>query len=124
MTYSDCWIDTVDDDEFRAYKAQQMAADGETGRFGRLYVLPRPLGVSHYWLPIVKDWATERGLEIEWVDSAWIKVAVSRAQLQQFLEEVFGTGMKLDRVHVERGEQAAHVVDPDAHRCPSIVGSS
>jgi hypothetical protein len=43
-----------------------------------------------YWLPIVKDWATERGLEIDWVDSAWIKVPVSRAQLEQFLEEVFG----------------------------------
>ena len=70
MTYSDCWIDTVDDDEFRAFKAQQTATDGETGRFGRLYFLPRPPGMSHYWLPIVKDWATERGLEIDWVDSA------------------------------------------------------
>jgi hypothetical protein len=91
VTYSDCWIDTVDDDEFRAYKAQQTAADGETGRFGRLHVLPRPSGMRHYWLPLVQDWATERGLEIHWVDSSRIKVRVSRVQLQQFLEEVFGT---------------------------------
>jgi hypothetical protein len=90
MTYSDCWIDTVDDDEFRAFKAQQVAADGETGRFGRLQTLPRPLGSNPYWLPIVNDWATERGPEMDWVDSAWIKVRVSRAQLQQFLQEVFG----------------------------------
>jgi hypothetical protein len=27
MTYSDCWIDTIDDDEFRAFKAQQTAMD-------------------------------------------------------------------------------------------------
>jgi hypothetical protein len=29
------------------------------------------------------------------VDSAWIKVPVSRAQLQQYLEEVFGTAPEL-----------------------------
>jgi hypothetical protein len=83
-------IDTVDDDEFRAFQAQQTGTDGETGRFGRLYALQRPPGPSRYWLPIAKDWATERGLEIEWADSAWIKVPVSRAQLQHFLEEIFG----------------------------------
>jgi hypothetical protein len=91
VTYSDCWIDTVDGDEFRAFRAQQTATDGETGRFGRPHVLPRPPGSSPYWLPIAKDWATERGLEIDWVDSVWIKVPVSRAQLQQFLEEIFAT---------------------------------
>jgi hypothetical protein len=91
VTYSDCWIDTVDDEDFRVFKAQQMRTDGETGRFGRLHVLPQPPDMSHYWLPVVKDWATERGLEIQWVDSAWIKVPVSRAQLQQFLDEVFET---------------------------------
>jgi hypothetical protein len=75
--------------------------DGETGRFGRLYVLPRRPESSPYWLPIVQDWATELGLKIDWVDSAWIKVPVCRAQLQQFLEEVFGTAAESPAAKLE-----------------------
>ena len=55
--------------------------------------------------PVLKDWATELGLEIDWVDSAWIRVCVTRAQLEQFLEEVFGTAPESSaalQVHVSK----------------------
>ena len=84
MTYSDCWIDTVDDDAFKALVA------GEHRRAHRIELLPSPPGSCHYWIPVVKEWAAEHSVPIHYIDPVWIQVPVSRAQLQRFLDDVFG----------------------------------
>src|SRR5947209_20585629 len=52
MTYSDCWISTVDDAEFRAFLASQP----DTEHAGRLDLLPPP-PTGGYWINIVHRWA-------------------------------------------------------------------
>lgn len=38
----------------------------------------------------VASWAEGRGIEVEWIDSAWARVRVSGPQLVQFLEAAGG----------------------------------
>jgi hypothetical protein len=92
LTSSECYIEIVDE-ELETYTRQQRTVDWQTGRNNPRHGLPEPPGKSpqYFWLPFVERWATERDLQIDCVDSAWIRVPVSRAQVQQFLEEVFGT---------------------------------
>lgn len=85
MTYSDCWISTVDDTEFQAL----LASHDEKEWSGRLDLLP-PALASDLWINIVRRWAARHTLAVEQVDSPLeIQVVVSRAQLLQFLDEVF-----------------------------------
>jgi len=88
MTFSDCWISSVDDEEFKDLIAAQQSA--ETRRANRLDLMPRCPGSSHYWLPLLKDWAAARDLPVHYVDPLWIEVPVSRALLLQFLEDTYG----------------------------------
>ena len=53
MTYTDCWISTVDDDDFKALIAEQRKLDAR--RAHPINLLPRLPAASHYWLPIVKE---------------------------------------------------------------------
>jgi hypothetical protein len=53
--------------------------------------LPRRPGATHYWIPAVQDWAAARGLPIRHIDPLWIEVSVSRAQLLEFIDVVYGT---------------------------------
>ena len=88
MTFSDCWISTVDDEEFKKLVAEQNSAG--VRRANRLDLLPRAPAHSHYWLPLLKEWATARDLPIHYVDPCWIEVSVSRALLLQFLDDTYG----------------------------------
>jgi hypothetical protein len=84
MTYSDCWISTVDDTEFRALLTSQRDTEWD----GRLDMLP-PALADDYWINIVRRWAAGHALVVEQSDPLEIQVVVSRAQLLQFLDEVF-----------------------------------
>ena len=88
MTYSDCWIDTIDDGDFKALIAGQSGSDAR--RVNRIELLPSPPGMWHVWLPIVKEWASGENLSVDYIDPICIQVPVSRAQLQRFLDHVFG----------------------------------
>jgi hypothetical protein len=93
MTYRDCWIDTIDDEEFKALIARQSGS--EARRVNRIELLPSLPGTCHFWISIVKEWAAVENLSIEYVDPICIQVPVSRAQLQRFLDHVFGPEMSL-----------------------------
>jgi hypothetical protein len=88
MTYSDCWIDTVDDGDFKALIAGQIGSDAH--RVNRIELLPSPPGMCHLWPPIVKEWASEENLSIDYIDPICLQVPVSREQLLQFLDHIFG----------------------------------
>ena len=88
MTYSDCWIDTVDDAAFKALVEGQRGE--EARRAQRIELLPSAPGQGHLWPPIVKEWAAEQSLPIHYVDPLCVQVPVSRAQLQRFLDDIFG----------------------------------
>ncbi len=106
MTYSDCWIDTVDDTDFQVLIAGQLGSDAR--RATRIELLPSPPGMCHLWLPIVRQWAAEENLNIVYVDPICIQVSVSRAQLQRFLDHIFGQELSLPqnlqrlRAHVQQ----------------------
>lgn len=90
MTYSDCWIDTLDDADFKALRelfASQWTT--ETKLSDNLCLLPPTPSPGNYWISILWVWAKKHALTVERVDELKIRVAVSRAQLLQFLDEVF-----------------------------------
>jgi DNA-binding transcriptional regulator YdaS (Cro superfamily) len=84
MTYSDCWISTVDDTEFRALLSSQRDTEGGE----RLDLLP-PALANNYWINIVRGWAASHALAVEQSAPLGIQIVVSREQLLQFLDEVF-----------------------------------
>src|SRR5258708_4254602 len=87
MTYSDCWIDTVDDEEFRAFITERASID--TPRVEKIFMLPPP--PQPYWINTVLDWAKAQGLPIGYSDGRTLaKVAVSRTQLLDFLDSTLG----------------------------------
>src|SRR5215467_13086697 len=88
MSFSDCWIDSVDDEDFLAYVAEQKRLG--VRRAHRLDLLPRLPAAQHYWIPVLQDWAASRGLPVEHVDPLWISVSVTRAQLLDFLNMTYG----------------------------------
>jgi hypothetical protein len=89
VTFSDAWVDTVDDDDFAALIQAQSTIDAK--RADRLYLLPSPPPrAGEYWINVVKEWAVAHGLPIESFGPLEISVPVSRAQLLQFLDDVFG----------------------------------
>ncbi len=88
MTFSDCWIESVDDEDFLAYVAEQKLLG--VRRALRLDLLPRLPAAHHYWIPVLQDWAAACGLPIQHVDPLWIRVPVTRAQLLDFLHTIYG----------------------------------
>jgi hypothetical protein len=88
MTFSDCWIDSVDDEDFLAHIAEQKRLD--VRRAFRLDLLPRLPAAPHYWIPALQEWAATRGLPIQYIDPLWIKIPVTRAQLLDFLHTIYG----------------------------------
>jgi hypothetical protein len=87
-TYSDAWIQTVDDPDFKALVDSQSSMD--TRRADKLYLLPPAPQPSRYSINIVRDWAKANGLAVEYVDHLEIQVHVTRQQLARFLEETYG----------------------------------
>lgn len=81
MTCSDCWIEPIDDPDFAL--ARRLAGL-EPGRY-RLGPPPQP-----YWINWVKDWAAARGLRLEVVGFLDIRVRVTRAQMLDFMQFVYG----------------------------------
>ena len=88
MTFSDCWIDSVDDEDFLAHIAEQKRLD--VRRAFRLDLLPRLPAAPHYWIPALQEWAATRGLRIQYIDPLWIKIPVTRSQLLDFLHTIYG----------------------------------
>ena len=84
MTYSDCWISTVDDTEFRAVLTSQR----DTERKEKLHLLP-PALANGLWINIVREWAHRHNLAVERTGPLESQVAVSRAELLQFVDEIF-----------------------------------
>jgi hypothetical protein len=105
MTFTDCWIDTLDDDDFRAYVAEQKRLDVRRGH--RLDLLPRLPAAHHFWIPTLQDWATARGLAVQSIDPLWIRVPVTRAQLLDFLDKTYGD-VGIDSLARLRAYLAAH----------------
>ena len=66
MTFSDCWIDSVDDEDFLAYIAEQKRLG--VRRALRLDLLPRLPAAHHYWIPALQEWAAARELRIQHID--------------------------------------------------------
>jgi hypothetical protein len=77
MTYSDCWIDTIDDQDFKALVAAQTGSDAR--RVNRIELLPSGPGIPHLWPPVVKEWASGEKLSIDYVDPLCIQIPVSRS---------------------------------------------
>jgi hypothetical protein len=88
MTFTDCWIETVDDEDYSAYIAEQARLG--VRRALRLDLLPRLPAAQHYWIPVLQEWAAARGLPVDYVDPLWIRVPVTRAQLMDFLDTIYG----------------------------------
>ena len=88
MTFSDCWIDSVDDEDFLAYVAEQKWLG--VRRALRLDLLPRLPAAHHYWIPALQEWAAARGLRVQHLDPLWIRVPVTRSQLLDFLHTIYG----------------------------------
>src|SRR5690348_12586249 len=88
MTFSDCWIESVDDEDFSAYVSEQKRLG--VRRALRLDLLPRLPAAAHYWIPVLQNWAAARGLPVQHVDPLWIRVSVPRAQLLDFLYTTYG----------------------------------
>jgi hypothetical protein len=88
MTYSDAWIDTIDDAEFDAFLRERRSH--HTLREEQIFLLPPPPRPGTYWIKIVRDWAVVQSLAIEHVDPLTIRVRVSRAQLVRFIDNTFG----------------------------------
>jgi hypothetical protein len=89
VTYSDAWIDTIDDDEFAAFLKERRTHD--TPLEGRIFLLPPPPRPGNYWINLVKEWTAKQGLPVEYVDPLEIRVAVSRTQLLKFIDDTFGS---------------------------------
>lgn len=86
MTTSDCSIGTIDDAEFKALlHSEPLIKSG--WHHNLVWLPPRPIG--EYWKTVLYVWAKQHALVVEDVDELTIRVAVSRVQLLQFLDEVF-----------------------------------
>jgi hypothetical protein len=88
MTFSDAWIDTVDDDAFAAFIKVHRAG---TPREDKIFLLPSPPRPGNYWINILREWTAEQSLSVEYVDPLEIRVSVSRAQLLKFIDDTFGS---------------------------------
>jgi hypothetical protein len=88
MTFTDCWIETPDDEDFRANVAEQKRLEVRRGL--RLDLLPRLPAARHFWIPALQDWAAVQGLPVQSLDPLWIRVPVRRAQLLDFLDKTYG----------------------------------
>jgi hypothetical protein len=88
VTFSDCWIDTVDDEEFAALLKERRSPDLPLSE--RIFLLPRPPRPGNYWINLVREWAAAKALPVEHVDPLEIHVRVSRAHLLDFVEDTFG----------------------------------
>jgi hypothetical protein len=51
---------------------------------------PRLPAASHYWLPVVKEYATARDQSIRYSDPLSIEVPLSRSRLLEFLDATYG----------------------------------
>jgi hypothetical protein len=80
VTFSDAWVDSVDDQEFAVFLAQSP----------RFRVLPPP--PSPYWINHVRGWAKKEGVAIEYPsdDGLEVHVLVTRRQLMRFFDDMFG----------------------------------
>jgi hypothetical protein len=77
MTYNEGWIEVL-----KGGASQPLnSARTDLARFGKLFASP-----GDYWVPRVQTWAKARGLDIHYIDNCWLKVAVSAAQVIEFLE--------------------------------------
>src|SRR6478736_2090334 len=88
MTFSDCWIDSVDDEDFLAYIAEQKRLG--VRRALRLDLLPRLPAAHHYWIPALQGGAATRGLRISTHRPVVDQVPVTRSQLLDFLQTIYG----------------------------------
>jgi hypothetical protein len=87
MTYSDCWLDAIDDDNFAAYVRDHDRP--EIKRADKQHLLgPGPRG--RYWINLVRDWGAARDLKVEYVDHLELRIRVSRNQLLDFLAFAYG----------------------------------
>jgi hypothetical protein len=68
----------------------------------RISPLPQPSCGGRYWVPTLKDWANRRGFRIRWLDAASIEVLVSRRQLLEFLQSVYGAGTESRITQIRR----------------------
>src|SRR5271167_663650 len=110
MTFGDCWISAVDDQEFKELLAEKKNA--EIRRANRIDLMPRSPASTHCWLPLLKDWAAARDLAVHYIDPLWIEVPVSRAQLLQFLDDTYGpdpdAGVRRLRSHIWKSFRDDH----------------
>ena len=88
MTYSDAWVDTIDDPEFRALIDSQSGTGSR--RADKLFLLPHAPRPGDYLINVVREWAAANGLCVEHNGHLEIQVRVTRQQLARFLEETFG----------------------------------
>jgi hypothetical protein len=98
MTDSCCWIDVRGNEELTAQLRATFPQkdDSDPARID--------LGCRRYlWINDLREWAARKGLPIEYPGLGWIveQVTVSKSQLLEFLEDMFGpvqTGAEQPRI--------------------------
>ena len=81
MTYNEGWIDVYEGGAAKPLDSERKGLP----RFGKLESRP---GWGDYWVPHVEKWAKARGADIHYIDNCWLKVAVSAADLLEFLRQI------------------------------------
>lgn len=87
MTDSCCWIDVRENEELTAQLRASFPKKDNS------HPTRIELGCQRYlWINDLREWAARKELPIEYPDFGWIveQVTVSKSQLLEFLEDMFG----------------------------------
>ena len=86
MTDSVCWVDTRDDVELTEWLRAHPVDDDP--REGKEIELGSSSWTSGLWICLLRDWAKQQGLKIEYPPMGWIveQLSVNRSQMLAFLE--------------------------------------
>jgi hypothetical protein len=81
MTYNEGWVEVLRDGAADPLDAARKGLE----RFAKLESRP---GYGDYWVPRLQKWAQARGHAIHYIDNCWLNVAVSAADLTEFLRSI------------------------------------
>ena len=77
MTYSDCWIDTVDDADFKTFIAARSSMD--VRRADKIHILPP--SPRSYSINRVKEWVAAHHLPVADSGTVEVRMPASRTQI-------------------------------------------
>jgi len=80
-----------------------IRSGGDLPKFASLEARP---GYGDYWVPIVQRWAQEHGSPIRYIDNCWLGIAVSAADLVEFLRSLDQPGNSWIEPLIDRVDQA------------------